>query len=67
MNRDVILTSVGALVMEVPHVAYLLTICAMQINVTITKTALELDTGAMIRVMYSLILSDKLMNSYTPV
>ena len=36
--------------------AYLLTTCAMQINATITKTALELDTGAMIQVDYNLIL-----------
>ena len=51
MNRDVILMSVGALVMEVPHVSYLLTTCAMQINATTMKTVLEMDTGAMIQVM----------------
>ena len=51
MNLDVVLMNVGALVMEVPHVAYLLTTSAMQINVTIMKTVMELDTGAMIQVM----------------
>ena len=56
MNLDVISTSVGALVMEVPHVVYLLTTCAMQINATITKTVLERDTGVIIQVSYSLIL-----------
>ena len=64
MNLDVVLTSVGVLVKEVPHVAYLLTTCAMQINATTMKTVLELDTGAMIQVICNLVMSAKQMEYY---